>query len=354
MSDPKRLLRKRGILLATAGLMLALAVGLALRLLGISGMRLDEWAVVLVLTLTVQTLLWLVADRGWDRRLSWDPHYLYVPMVVAALLLSVYVYLVPEARALLLMAWFVALLFPAGLSGFAEVVALSAVMGAGYLAAVSLRVRQGAPISLALETTVTAVFFAICIYAGFVFRRLRRQRLEMHRLRQELAELALSDSLTGLPNRRYFEEILREELSRIRRYGVPCSVAMVDVDHFKDYNDNVGHLAGDEVLRELADLLRRNLRDADVAARYGGEEFGLILVQTPVEKAWEVVERVRAIIERHPFPHEEVLPSSRLTISAGIAACTDPEVQFEELVQRADRALYAAKNAGRNRVHLAS
>lgn len=354
MNETRRQLKKRGILLATAGLLLALAVSVALRLLGLSQMRYSDWAIALALTLAIQLILWVIPHRGWDAHLHWDPHYLYLPMVAAVGLLNLYAYIVPEARVLLLMAWFVALLFMAGLATFAEAVGLSTLMAAGYLTAVTLRAGQGTPISLTFEFTVAGVFLAICIYAGLVFQRLRTQRQEMHALRKELAELALSDSLTGLPNRRYFEELLRKELARAQRYGTPCSVAMIDADHFKVYNDTHGHLAGDQVLRELADLLRANLRATDIATRYGGEEFAVILVQTPVDRAWEVVERLRRGVERHSFSGEEVLPTGKLTISAGVAACGEVAPAFEELVDRADRALYAAKDAGRNRVHIAA
>lgn len=354
MTEARRQLKKRGILLATGGLLLALAVLLALRWLGLSRMDYGAWALAFGLTLAIQAALWLIPHRGWDAHLSWDPHYLYVPMVAAVGLLNLYAYIVPEARVLLLMAWFVALLFMAGLASFAEAVGLSALMAAGYLGVVSLRAGQGTPLSLTFEFTVAGVFLAICVYAGFVFQRLRRQRQEMHALRKELAELALRDSLTGLPNRRSFEKLLREELARAQRYGTSCSVAMIDVDHFKVYNDTHGHLAGDQVLRELAELLRVHLRGTDIPARYGGEEFAVILVQTPVDRAWEVMERLRREVERHHFSGEQVLPTGELTISAGLAACGDVAPSSEELLERADRALYAAKEAGRNRVHIAA
>lgn len=354
MSEQKQALKKRGIVLATAGLLLALSVALALRLLGVSDAGYGGLLIALAVTFAVQFLLWLLPHRGWEARLTWDPHYLYLPMVAAAFLLNLYGYIVPSARYLLLMAWFVALLFMAGLVGHSAVVVLSGIMAILYLGVGALLVERGVLVSLAFEAIVVGVFFAICVYAGLVFNRLRRQRREMLALRRELAELALRDPLTGLPNRRFFEDQLREELARVARYGGPCSVAMVDVDNFKEYNDALGHVAGDRVLRELARLLAENTRETDVAARFGGEEFALILVQTPIEKAWDVVERLRRNVERHAFPNEDVLPGGRLTISAGVATASEKAVPPEELVEKADEALYAAKSAGRNRVHLAA
>lgn len=354
MSREASHLKRRGVLLATAGLLFALAVGFGLRFLEVTQIDVRTWSLAALFTLAVQFALWLVPARGWDARLGWDPHYIYLPMTAAALLLTLYVFLMPGARVLLLMAWFVALVFVAGIAAFREVVSLSGLMAAGYLTAVALSAPAHPAIDLRFELVVTGVFFGICGYAAFVFQRHRRQREEMRALRQELAEQAHTDALTGLPNRRRFEVLLREELSRIARYGGSCSIAMLDVDHFKRYNDTLGHPAGDRVLRRLAEIFRENLREPDVAARYGGEEFALLLVETAVERAREVVERIRAVVEAHEFPGEAVLPTGDLTISAGIASVRDEESRLEAVIERADRALYAAKRAGRNRVHLAA
>lgn len=351
----ERALKKRGIVLATTGLALALAVAFVLDRLQLTDLDLTAWAGALALTLALQAVLWLVPHLDWDEGLTWDPHYVYLPLTVAAFLLNLYGYVVPEARVLLLMAWFVALLFLAGVGGLREVVGMSSLMAALHLLVGALLAREGRLFTpFAYDATVTAVFFAVCAYGGFVFRRLRAQRREMRRLRDELAELAMRDALTGLPNRRFFEERLREEVARVRRYQGTCSVAMVDVDRFKTYNDTLGHPAGDQVLRELAGILQANVRETDLAARYGGEEFGLILVRTPIDRAWEVMERLRREVQRHAFPREDVMPTGDLTVSVGIASSTGSRAGAEELVERADRALYAAKEAGRNRVHLAT
>lgn len=312
-----------------------------------------EWVVAVALTLAVQFILWFIPHRGWDRHLWWDPHYLYLPTAVAALLLSFYAYLAPQARVIPLMVWFVGLLFMAGLGGLRDVVILSSLMAAGYLGSGLLAAAEGAPISLQLETAVAVVFLAICGYAGFVFQRLRRQREEMRALRSELARLALRDALTGLANRRHFEERLRQELRRFGRYGTPCSVALIDVDRFKVYNDALGHPAGDRILKELARVLVQSLRETDVVACYGGEEFAVILVETGPQEAWGVMERLRALVELHPFPREDVFPSVQLTVSIGVAGCGRERRSPRELVAAADRSLYAAKTAGRNQVALA-
>jgi predicted signal transduction protein with EAL and GGDEF domain len=265
--EEKRRLKERGVALATVGLLLMAVGGLALRFLDFTATSYRTFAFSAAVTLVVQSVVWLVLHRGWDQRFTWDRHYLYLPMLAAAALFSFYLYLVPEARDFVLMIWFVALLFMVGLAGFVDVAVFSIAMSIGYTVALALRIRQGRHVSLGLEATVGVIFLLICLYAGVVFERIRADRREMQAMRRALAEMALTDSLTGLPNRREFEQALRSELARLRRHGGRCCVAMIDVDHFKSYNDALGHPSGDEALRELAGVIRRHLREGDLGAR---------------------------------------------------------------------------------------
>jgi diguanylate cyclase (GGDEF)-like protein len=185
------------------------------------------------------------------------------------------------------------------------------------------------------------------------WRPLRRERAERRALREKLNEMAITDPLTGLYNRRHFEEILRAEISRIRRYGGHCSLAMIDLDFFKNYNDTLGHLAGDALLKELAALMMTHLRVSDVFARYGGEEFGLIMINTPRDEAILAMERLRVMVEGYPFRGGSIQPFGRLTVSVGVAGCPEDGLEYEDLVRKADAALYAAKRLGRNRVQVA-
>lgn len=351
--DTRRQKKTLGILRATAGLLLLLGVLPILRLVGVTNFPRREWALHLAVTLVVQALLLLWVRAGWDGRLSWDPHFLFVPMAVAAALLNSYVLLAPELRQLILVIWFVALLFMVGLAGFLQVVMLTIVMAAGYLAVIGYLQARGFPLSFAFEATYTAAVLVCSLYAGAVFERLRRERTETKELRRRLAELAATDALTGLPNRRQFETLLAAEVSRVQRLGSSCVLAMVDVDFFKNYNDVLGHPAGDALLRELATLMRGQLRSGDVVARYGGEEFGIILSGTSAPRAAVTLERIREMVAAHPFAQREVQPEGALTISAGYAACPDDALDLEELVRRADEALYRAKRLGRDRVERA-
>lgn len=168
---------------------------------------------------------------------------------------------------------------------------------------------------------------------------------ELHEAKGKLEELASRDGLTGLKNRRAFQERLDMEYERSRRYGNPLSLVLLDVDKFKTYNDQYGHPAGDLVLKTVSHLLEAVLRESDFIARYGGEEFVLILPHTPSEAAMGVAERCRGRIETHHWPDRSVTASFGVaTLHAGVA------LSREEFVKAADDALYASKEAGRNRV----
>jgi len=166
----------------------------------------------------------------------------------------------------------------------------------------------------------------------------------------QTARLAVTDGLTGLYNHRYLMERLRRDIERARESGERLSVLMIDIDHFKAYNDLNGHMAGDIALKEVAAVIRSSAKRQDVCARYGGEEFAVIAYGTDRELAARVAERLRAEVEARDFPNEEVLPGGNLTVSCGVATCPEDSTDSGGLVEYADRALYAAKNSGRNRV----
>ena len=168
-------------------------------------------------------------------------------------------------------------------------------------------------------------------------------------LQETLREQSIRDPLTGLFNRRYLEESLAQELARSQRRQRPFSVLMLDVDHFKDFNDRQGHPGGDALLAGMGQVLRSRARAEDIACRYGGEEFTLILPETGSEDACRVAEALRQAVQALRVEHmgRELPP---VTVSIGVATHHDPVENGEQLVQRADRALYRAKREGRDRV----
>ncbi len=185
---------------------------------------------------------------------------------------------------------------------------------------------------------------------------------------ERLRALSITDDLTGVYNRRYFIGLAEAELARLRRYGGTCTLAVIDLDNFKELNDTYGHLAGDEALRQFCRLCREQLRAADTFARYGGDEFIMLLPGTSPETAQQVVDRIRTLlVTTEPAAPPPEAPAHGEPVSGGAAAATpgldgwlrfsaglaglDPAVSdLDQLVKRADDALYAAKRAGGNRV----
>lgn len=160
--------------------------------------------------------------------------------------------------------------------------------------------------------------------------------------------LSITDGLTGLSNRQYMQSVLDAECVRSQRYPSPLSLVIMDVDHFKKVNDTYGHQKGDEILKELAFIMRRFCRSNDVAARYGGEEFLLILPETKMAGAIQIAERIRLEMESHNFLHEG--KEFKVTISCGVAEFDKERLSTPtQLVNCADNALYTAKHQGRNR-----
>lgn len=352
LTDRQRI-KQRGILVATAGLVLGLVGTGLLNYFGFHAITLPRFLIGLGATAVLECVLLVAVRKGWDARIAWDEHFVYVPTIVFALLLSLYMYLAPSMHLALLMAWFGAQVFMAGLIGFAGAFGLSAFMAASYVGVLALLGQTGYPLSMSFESVVTLIFVSVNLFTGVVLERLRAERAERRVMRARLAELAITDPLTGLYNRRHFEDILRAEVDRIRRYGGQCALAMIDLDFFKNYNDTLGHLAGDALLRELAALLRAQMRVSDVLARYGGEEFALVMVNTARDEAHAVMERLRTLVEEYPFRGGSIQPFGRLTVSVGVAACPEDGVGYEELIHKADGALYAAKRMGRNQIQAA-
>jgi len=216
--------------------------------------------------------------------------------------------------------------------------------------------HQGEPVAqreAALRTAGGELVWAVVSYKRILFGGLDSVLMWVvditarRQLEENLRRLATIDDLTGISNRRHFLEQTRQELERVRRYGHSCTVAVIDVDHFKTINDRHGHAGGDLALQTIATTMARSLRQGDLLGRLGGEEFGILLSHADPGEAKEVLERLRQHIEALRIDHRD--DTIRLTISAGLAACHSAD-GLESALLGADQALYEAKARGRNRV----
>jgi diguanylate cyclase (GGDEF)-like protein len=175
--------------------------------------------------------------------------------------------------------------------------------------------------------------------------------IENSQLYEKTVMLAHKDSLTELWNHGYFQYLLQTELERAKAATTSLSLIMFDIDDFKIYNDTLGHQAGDRMLRELADLLKNQSRKMDHVCRYGGEEFTIILPQTEKKEAFLIAERLRMDIEKHTFIHAEPLPKKKFTASLGLATYPEDGNSASELIASTDKALYQAKDKGKNNTY---
>ena len=171
-------------------------------------------------------------------------------------------------------------------------------------------------------------------------------KLELETSNNELKKLSRTDRLTALNNRGYWEECLHNEFVRIKRTKEPSSLIIFDIDHFKKVNDTYGHMAGDEVIRQTASVLRKSIRDTDIPGRYGGEEFVIILIDTDPESAYILAERLRKRIEALTVKYEDM--EIKYTVSLGIADTTNVTENYMKWLEHADSALYISKESGRN------
>ena len=197
--------------------------------------------------------------------------------------------------------------------------------------------------SISREPIRREAITALSIIAHAVGRAINNSKLYTKTLNE-----AIKDSLTGIHNRRYFDERFLDEIDRAKRYGESLSLVVCDIDRFKQVNDTFGHQVGDMVLTQLADILKKNRRKSDVVARYGGDEFAMLLLNTDKDEAVSVAEKLRQEIERAVFKAYDV--DLKITISFGVASFDEQNDTFNSLMSKADKFLYAAKDHGRNRV----
>ncbi|HEY8001961.1 MAG TPA: GGDEF domain-containing protein [Solirubrobacterales bacterium] len=310
---------------AVAGLLVSVSV---LFLPHATAMNTTGMLVLAALGIVAAVVIWL-----WQH--SWPMWFFQVTTASGSLLLGFCVYWSGDASSpyALLILWVA--IFSAYFFTRVQTAAQLAFGGAIYALALAVHPQPDADVAAHWLLTMVAVAVAAGMVTALVTAR-RRLEAEREELLIETIELARTDPLTGLPNRRAWRDELDRELARASRGGSMC-VAMLDLDHFKDFNDEHGHVAGDALLQELARLWETTIRPSDTLARYGGEEFALLLPDCLIDGAAEVVERLRTMIPEGQH------------CSAGLA-CWDGEETPLALIGRADDRLYAAKGAGRDQL----
>jgi diguanylate cyclase (GGDEF)-like protein len=292
-----------------------------------------------------------VFRSGLNLRLH-DPSMTEIQLVASMFAVMALVYHADEARGAFLMLFPVPLLFGALRLRQAEMLRVSAVAIVGYMVVIGiLSVRQPQRVQLGLEGVNLLALTGVMVFVALLGSYISRVRVELSKSLVKIGDMAQKDSLTGVFNRRHLNETLVQELQRHVRQGRRGLVlCMVDIDHFKQINDTYGHPAGDEVLALVAKALGQAIRSVDYVARYGGEEFALVLDMAPTDDWLMVCERARvqvnklqmAVVDNHP-----------VSVSIGVAHCL-PGDAVPALLARADKALYRAKEDGRNCIRMSA
>ncbi|WP_320820916.1 GGDEF domain-containing protein [Thalassolituus sp.] len=298
------------------------------------------------------SLVW----SGVSKRFK-DPSLTLPMMLWIITLVSMMMFAAPALRSIIMLGFLNVLAFGVFRLSWREFIGVSLYTVACYtLVVFGINYTRSGTLMPELEALTGIAFLtSIFVYAltGREFTVLRRayreKNQELRRALARIEELAVTDELTGLNNRRYLLRTLEKQRALSNRESLPFVLAFVDIDNFKTVNDDHGHRIGDQVLAELSHLLRVSIREVDLAARYGGEEFVLLLSGLSLEAASSVLERIRISIESSKLSEAELT----LTVSIGVAQYHNGE-EGDELLNRADRLLYKAKRAGRNRVELES
>ena len=350
----KDILRRHG--LASAGVLLFIAlyyVGYGIEY----GRAPSVWfylITVLYLVGHIATVWFIYTERAVEGS---DPSMTLPVMLLVILYMSGLMLLAPELRGIMILGYLNIMPFGVfrltgrafvGISLFTIVCYSLVIFSTHYSTSKLLVPEFEVVIGVALMTSL--LVYAFIGREFFILRKAYGEKnSELRRALARIEELAVTDELTGLNNRRYLLKTLEKQRALSIRQGIPFVVAFIDIDYFKRVNDEHGHRIGDQVLAELAHLLRVSVREIDLAARYGGEEFVLLLSGLNLEAATGVLERIRVSVENHRFSELEL----EQRVSIGVAQYR-PDEASEDVLNRADRMLYEAKRLGRNRITLES
>jgi len=353
-NDPKQALRIRRCFMAGAASVLFAFLIYLSYLVGLT-----EWAAIaglLIIIPVINISLYIFFRTGLNLKMA-DPSLTFIQMSVSILTMMYAMYFANEARGVLLLSYILVFLFGIFRLDTRSFIYLSLFTLLTYGIDIALlHLYRPQSVNLNMEYlqwgVLALVLVAFSIIGGYISSL--RHNLSISKSQQTIYieiihEMAIRDELTGLYNRRHVMELLDYEKNRSSRGGIFC-IAMLDIDHFKNVNDNHGHQAGDAVLREVATVMKNTLRNAEFCGRYGGEEFLIVLTQTDIKGAIICAERVRTKIENARLPY--IGADFNVTVSIGLSEYQIRE-DVETIISRADEALYRAKKCGRNRVESA-
>ncbi|MHB8139592.1 MAG: GGDEF domain-containing protein [Smithellaceae bacterium] len=368
--EPKQALRIRRLFMASTAYVLNASLAYFSYLAGIT-----EWTAIaglLIIIPLINISFYVLIRTGFNLRFA-DPSLTFAQMCAAIITVMFVMYYANESRGLLLLMYVIMLLFGIFRLSTRDFFYISVITLLTYGADIALLYHfRPEGINFRNEylqwLVLALVLIAFSVIGGYIssLRRnlsvsrselkntvenLNVSRAELEKSLSVIQEISIRDSLTGFYNRRHLMELLDHEKNRSLRGNTVFTIAMLDIDHFKKVNDTYGHPSGDEVLRTVSTVIHNTMRNTDFCGRYGGEEFVLVLIQTDIKEAMVGAERIRVNIEKCLFP--DIGADFRVTVSLGLAEYQMRE-DVETMIARADRALYQAKNGGRNRVEYAT
>jgi diguanylate cyclase (GGDEF)-like protein len=353
-TENKQQLRMRRHLAASSTMMLFTVMTFILYFNGLIDITLRDMVFVQLFFWMGQLMITMIIRSGLNK-LSDDPSLTIPQLIWGALYLLTFTYLMTGWRSIMLMSFVAMFSFGFFRLRLREYISIMLFGVIGYFIVILyVYFYEIRPINIKIELVQLVAFsltLMVMTYIGSSIHQLRehnkKQRAELEEALELNKKLATTDELSGLYNRRYFMEKLAQQKALSERDGSDFVICFFDLDHFKQINDQFGHQVGDTVLREFSDLLKGNIREIDYAARFGGEEFVCLLVNTDIEPAIKVAERIRHELEDHKF--DDLAPGLRTTVSIGLANFKRYET-LQQTLMVADNRMYEAKRQGRNKV----
>jgi diguanylate cyclase len=350
--DPKQALRIRRFFISLAVYILNVPLSYLAYTAGVMQLKALYWG--WIITIAFNIILYIIFRSGLNQRMK-DPSLTSFQICLASLVVMYAIFFIYEARGILFSVYILIMLFGIFRLDTRQFLNVSAFILATYgIDIFLLQVFRPQDIELKIEIFqwlgLAVVLFSVSFIGGNISslrRDLSTSRKKLQASLITIKEMAIHDDLTGFYNRRHLMELIETENNRSVRTGSVFSLAMMDLDKFKNINDTFGHQAGDNVLIAFSAIVRSVLRKSDFCGRYGGEEFLIVLTQTDLQDAKVFAERIRSCVEDSFFP--ELGRKSRITVSIGLAEHRTKE-SIDKTISRADEALYRAKKGGRNRV----